>query len=66
VLDGGDDALALNAWRAERCLPGLGGHRAVAMHVEVALELRGEVLLKKLPRLLGGAFDGVACALVHL
>jgi hypothetical protein len=41
---------AANAWRGREVLAGLGGHRAVAQHVEVALELRGEVLLEELPR----------------
>jgi hypothetical protein len=65
VLDGGDDALALEGLAGREVASGLRGHRAVAVHVEVALELRGEVLLEELPRALGGALDGVACVLVH-
>ena len=65
VLDRGDDALALERLAGREVASGLRGDRAVAVHVEVALELRGEVLLEELPRSLGGAFDGVACVLVH-
>lgn len=54
VLDGRDDALALESLAGREVPTGLRGHCAIAVHVEVALELRDEVLLKELPRLLGG------------
>ena len=66
MLDGRDDPLALERLAGRQVRAGLRGNRAVAVHVEVALELRGEVLLEELPRSLRGAFDGVAGLLVHV
>ena len=47
--------LALERLASRQVRAALRGNRAVAQHVEVALELRGEVLLEELPRSLGRA-----------
>jgi hypothetical protein len=46
-------------------LEALAADRQSRQHVEVALELGGEVVLEQPPRPLRRAFDGVACVLVH-
>ena len=65
MLDRGDDLVPLERLAGREVRARLRGNGAVAQHVEVALELRGEVLLEQLPRSLGGALDGVAGVLVH-
>ncbi len=65
VLDGRDDALALERLASREMASGLRGYLTVLEYVKVALELRGEVLFEELPRSLGGAFDGVAGVFIH-
>src|SRR5690606_2663559 len=65
VLDGRDNAFALEGLARREMGTRIRGDGAIHEDVERALELSSEVLLEELPRSLGRAFDGVACFLVH-
>src|SRR5262249_10464924 len=65
VLDGRDEALVLDDLPRREVFTGLRCHCSIEARIEVALELRGNVLLEELSCSLGGSFDGLACGLFH-